>query len=68
MVGFPISVEKNSVLIVRVFHRLGNNLAGQYKRGIGMAIHIGVGNFSGAIACNIYRAQDSPRFLVGRER
>ncbi|KDR81104.1 hypothetical protein GALMADRAFT_222657 [Galerina marginata CBS 339.88] len=44
---------------------LGNNLAGQYKRGIGMAIHIGVGNFSGAIAANIYRSQDSPRFLVG---
>ncbi|KAF9461840.1 MFS general substrate transporter [Collybia nuda] len=44
---------------------LGNNLAGQYKRGIGMAIQIGVGNFSGAIACNIYRAQDSPRFIIG---
>jgi len=44
---------------------LGNNLAGQYKRGIGMAIQIGVGNFSGAIASNIYRSRDSPRFLVG---
>ncbi|KAF5328441.1 hypothetical protein D9619_013250 [Psilocybe cf. subviscida] len=44
---------------------LGNNLAGQYKRGIGMALHIGIGNFSGAIAANIYRAQDSPRFLLG---
>ncbi|KAF9558966.1 MFS general substrate transporter [Agrocybe pediades] len=44
---------------------LGNNLAGQYKRGIGMAVHIGVGNFSGAIASNIYRSRDSPRFLVG---
>ncbi|KAG6907011.1 hypothetical protein DXG01_010914 [Tephrocybe rancida] len=44
---------------------LGNNLAGQYKRGIGMALHIGIGNFSGAIACNIYRAQDSPRYIPG---
>ncbi|KAF8883084.1 MFS general substrate transporter [Gymnopilus junonius] len=44
---------------------LGNNLAGQYKRGIGMAIHIGVGNFSGAIACNIYRSQDAPRYVIG---
>ncbi|KAF8965756.1 MFS general substrate transporter [Flammula alnicola] len=44
---------------------LGNNLAGQYKRGIGMAIHIGIGNFSGAIAANIYRSKDTPRFLVG---
>ncbi|KAJ7049979.1 MFS general substrate transporter [Mycena amicta] len=44
---------------------LGNNLSGQYKRGVGMALHIGIGNFSGAIASNIYRTQDSPRFLVG---
>lgn len=33
-----------------------------------MAIHIGIGNFSGAIAANIYRNQDSPRFLVGRKQ
>ncbi|EJD01968.1 MFS general substrate transporter [Fomitiporia mediterranea MF3/22] len=44
---------------------LGNNLAGQYKRGVGMALHIGLGNFSGAIASNIYRSQDAPRYLVG---
>ncbi|KAF8876865.1 major facilitator superfamily domain-containing protein [Infundibulicybe gibba] len=44
---------------------LGNNLAGQYKRGIGMALHIGIGNFSGAIAANIYRSRDSPRFILG---
>jgi len=44
---------------------LGNNLSGQYKRGIGMAIHIGVGNFSGAIASNIFRAKDSPHFRLG---
>ncbi|CAA7263446.1 unnamed protein product [Cyclocybe aegerita] len=44
---------------------LGNNLAGQYKRGIGMAMHIGIGNFSGAIAANIYRSRDSPRFILG---
>ncbi|KAJ8596851.1 MFS general substrate transporter [Rhizopogon salebrosus TDB-379] len=44
---------------------LGNNLSGQYKRGVGMALHIGIGNFSGAIAANIYRSEDSPRFLLG---
>ncbi|KAF8994036.1 MFS general substrate transporter [Cyathus striatus] len=44
---------------------LGNNLSGQYKRGIGMAVHIGIGNFSGAIASNIYRSRDSPRFILG---
>lgn len=46
--------------------RLSNNLSGQYKRGIGMALQIGIGNFSGAIASNIYRSQDSPRFILGR--
>lgn len=47
--------------------RLGNNLAGQYKRGVGMALHIGIGNFAGAIASNIYRTQDSPRYILGRK-
>ncbi|KAH0578351.1 hypothetical protein H2248_003965 [Termitomyces sp. 'cryptogamus'] len=44
----------------------GNNLAGQYKRGIGMAMHTGIGNFSGAFACDIYRGQDAPRYILGR--
>ncbi|KAH9914907.1 MFS general substrate transporter [Epithele typhae] len=44
---------------------LGNNLAGHYKRGVGMALHIGIGNFSGAIASNIYRTQDAPRYIIG---
>lgn len=47
--------------------RLSNNLAGQYKRAVGMAFHIGFGNFSGAVAANIYRAQDSPRYILGRK-
>jgi hypothetical protein len=46
--------------------RLGNNLAGQYKRGMGMALQIGIGNFGGAIASNVFRSQDSPRFVIGR--
>ena len=48
-------------------HRLGNNLSGQYKRGVGMALQIGIGNFAAAIATNIYRTQDKPRFILGRE-
>ncbi|TFY59400.1 hypothetical protein EVJ58_g5799 [Rhodofomes roseus] len=44
---------------------LGNNLAGQYKRGVGMAFHIGIGNFSGAIASNIYLSHDAPRYIMG---
>ncbi|KAI0294708.1 MFS general substrate transporter [Multifurca ochricompacta] len=44
---------------------LGNNLAGQYKRGVGMALQIGIGNFSGAIASNVFRTQDAPRYILG---
>ncbi|KAJ8517655.1 hypothetical protein ONZ45_g5173 [Pleurotus djamor] len=44
---------------------LGNNLSGHYKRGVGMALQIGIGNFSIAMAANMYRSQDSPRFIVG---
>ncbi|KAF7298055.1 hypothetical protein HMN09_01026800 [Mycena chlorophos] len=44
---------------------LGNNLAGQYKRGIGMALQIGIGHFGGAFASNMYRTQDKPRFIIG---
>lgn len=50
-----------------VLSRSGNNLAGQYKRAVGMAVQIGVGNFGGAIAANIYRSQDSPRYILGRK-
>ncbi|KAF9255008.1 MFS general substrate transporter [Marasmius fiardii PR-910] len=44
---------------------LSNNLSGQYKRAVGMAFQIGIGNFSGAIASNVYRDKDKPRFIVG---
>lgn len=46
--------------------RLGNNLAGQYKRALGMGMLIGIGNFSGAIASNLYLAKDAPRYVFGR--
>ena len=34
--------------------RLGNNLAGQYKRGVGMAAQIGIGNFAGGMSSCLY--------------
>ncbi|KAL3482760.1 hypothetical protein BJX62DRAFT_245566 [Aspergillus germanicus] len=43
---------------------LSNNLERSYKRAAGMAIHIGMGNFAGAMAANFYRAQDSPKFIL----
>jgi hypothetical protein len=32
-----------------------------------MALLMCIGNFSGAVAAIIYRSQDSPRFIFGRE-
>ena len=32
-----------------------------------MALHIGIGNFGGAMFSNVYRTQDAPRYRVGRE-
>lgn len=44
---------------------MSNNVAGTYKRAVAMAIQIGIGNLSGAIASNIYRAEDKPEFKLG---
>ncbi|KAL4735280.1 major facilitator superfamily domain-containing protein [Aspergillus similis] len=41
------------------------NLAGDYKRAAGMAVHIGLGNLAGAMASNFYRAQDAPKYTLG---
>lgn len=42
-----------------------NNLAGTYKRAIGIAFQIGLGNFTGAYVSNFYREQDKPRYVFG---
>lgn len=44
---------------------LSNNLSGQTKRGVGSAMQIGIGNFGGLVASNIYRAQDAPHYTLG---
>ncbi|KAI6122124.1 MFS general substrate transporter [Pisolithus croceorrhizus] len=44
---------------------LANNLHGKYKRAVGMAIQVGMGNLGGIIASYIFRIQDEPRFTLG---
>ncbi|KIJ14068.1 hypothetical protein PAXINDRAFT_13185 [Paxillus involutus ATCC 200175] len=44
---------------------LANNLQGKYKRAVGMALQISVGNLGGMIGSNIFRTQDEPRYLLG---
>ncbi|KAF9648245.1 hypothetical protein BDM02DRAFT_3155854 [Thelephora ganbajun] len=52
-------------IIIDAFTRLGHNLAGQCKRGVGMALRIETGNLSGVISSTIYRTRDSPRYIIG---
>uniref|UniRef100_A0A0L0NR63 Major facilitator superfamily (MFS) profile domain-containing protein n=1 Tax=Candidozyma auris TaxID=498019 RepID=A0A0L0NR63_CANAR len=42
-----------------------NNLAGTYKRAIGIGFQIGLANYGGAFVSNFYRGQDSPRYVLG---
>ncbi|SPB49928.1 unnamed protein product [Aspergillus niger] len=44
---------------------LSSNLAAEHKRAAGMAIHIGLGNFAGAMASHFYRTRDSPQYIMG---
>lgn len=42
-----------------------NNLASSGKRAIGMALHIGMGSFGGAMGANFYRVKDAPMYRLG---
>ena len=42
-------------------------MAGHYKRGVAIAVQVIFGNSGGAIASNIYRGQDAPRYVLGRK-
>ncbi|KAL8785862.1 MAG: hypothetical protein Q9195_008457 [Heterodermia aff. obscurata] len=44
---------------------LTNNLGGHYKRAIGTAIQIAMGNMSGFVASNIFIEAQAPRYPVG---
>ncbi|RAL00136.1 MFS general substrate transporter [Aspergillus ibericus CBS 121593] len=44
---------------------LSSNLAAEHKRAAGMAIHIGLGNFAGAMASHFYRTRDAPQYVLG---
>ncbi|WPH04635.1 retrograde regulation protein 2 [Acrodontium crateriforme] len=44
---------------------IGNNLAPSWKRAIGMALLISIGNLGGAIGSNIYIAKQEPRYWLG---
>ncbi|KAL2784545.1 putative MFS nicotinic acid transporter Tna1 [Aspergillus keveii] len=51
--------------IPSIVNWIGNNLAGDSKRALGLGLHIGMGNMGGAMASNFYRAQDAPNYYLG---
>ncbi|RBR11649.1 uncharacterized protein FIESC28_08876 [Fusarium coffeatum] len=61
--AFPPPIQRSS--FPGVITWLANNLSGSYKRSVGMAIQIGVGNLGGAMASNFYRQKDGPRYILG---
>ncbi|KFX97820.1 hypothetical protein V490_02611 [Pseudogymnoascus sp. VKM F-3557] len=44
---------------------LANNLAGSYKRAVGMGLQISIGNTGGLIGSNIFRDKDAPAYRLG---
>lgn len=46
-------------------HVLANNLAGSWKRSIGMALQISIGGMGGAVGSNIYLTKESPHYWTG---
>lgn len=42
-----------------------NNLAGPWKRSVGMALMISVGNLGGAVGTNIYLTREAPYYWTG---
>lgn len=44
---------------------LMNNLRGHYKRSVGAAMQIGIGNLGGIVASNIFLTDEAPTYPVG---
>ena len=64
-----LSAFSPSVLIaILIFEldRIPNNVGGHYKRAVAISIDVIFGNCGGIIASNVYRAQDAPRYVMGR--
>jgi hypothetical protein len=61
---FPIAVGLYTPLCVVVAWN-ANNLAGSWKRAIGMGLQITLGNLGGAVGSNIYLKRESPNYWTG---
>ncbi|KAL9007183.1 MAG: hypothetical protein Q9188_000117 [Gyalolechia gomerana] len=72
--GLPVAVRYIAVYMVQAggyitmpltLVWLNNNLGGHYKKGIGAALQIGLGNLGGVVASNIYIPSQAPTFPLG---
>ncbi|KAL8838056.1 MAG: hypothetical protein Q9170_002292 [Blastenia crenularia] len=72
--GLPVVVRYIAIYLINVggyitqplaLVWMNNNLGGHYKRGVGAALQIGIGNIGGIIASNIYMTNEAPTFPVG---
>ncbi|KXS94248.1 hypothetical protein AC578_8814 [Pseudocercospora eumusae] len=51
--------------LITILSWVGNNLAPTWKRAVGMALLISVGNLGGAIGSNIYLSSQAPKYPLG---
>ncbi|OJD38568.1 retrograde regulation protein 2 [Diplodia corticola] len=51
--------------LIGVLAWVGNNLAPSWKRAVGMALLISVGNLGGAVGCNVYLEAEAPHYWLG---
>ena len=63
--GMSILNLSRSPLRARLTSYLANNLAGTWKRSIGMGLQICLGNLGGAIGSNIFLARQAPNYWLG---
>ncbi|QRD81843.1 major facilitator superfamily domain-containing protein [Aspergillus flavus] len=66
--GLNVHVRYMAVFFVTTGYYIAqppNNLSGNYKRAVGLAIQVGFGNIGGIIASNIFNRDDAPLHTVG---
>lgn len=51
--------------IMGIISWVGNNLAPSFKRAVGMALLISIGNLGGTVGSNIFLANQSPNYWLG---
>ena len=51
--------------LISLLSWIGNNLAPSWKRAVGMALLISIGNLGGAVGSNIFLSEQAPKYPLG---